>query len=404
MSATTNTVLLAEDVSFAHTKGEYQVRGASFTLRAGRTFGVLGGNECGKTTLARVLLGELAAITGRVTILGTAIGGGAARPSWLLYSRLAFAFFVACALVLLALGRPGTLLAGLDAGGWAPPLLLMILEAAYQLQARRGNGVAIAKAIDKGMAPDELLARGIAYISSEHDGGQKLDGRLTIEEAIGRPMKASKEARRKEVLAALTASGFQMYEDSGKPVGNPEKYLADGVKVGELSGGQRHLIYMLSVLASQPRVLICDEALCGLDVDRQSSMLELLQKLQLQYGMAILFMTVDLTSFSIMAHEGAFMHKGRQPAVGGRRRRGWATDSCREAHEWASCRGSCRLTPVRPLLRGRFIEVGDAHALIASPTKGETRVYVKESQEIENMGKGKNLKNAYSEGVSVFDI
>ena len=75
MSATTNTVLLAEDVSFAGTQrastvcvSRYRTRCAvpasRFALGA---FGVLGGNECGKTTLARVLLGELAAITGRVT-------------------------------------------------------------------------------------------------------------------------------------------------------------------------------------------------------------------------------------------------------------------------------------------------------------------------------------------------
>ena len=53
--------------------------------------------------------------------------------------------------------------------------------------------------------------------------------------------------------------------------------MAEGLTCGQLSGGQKHLIYLLGVLASRPRLLICDEALCGLDIDRQSSMLTLLQ-------------------------------------------------------------------------------------------------------------------------------
>lgn len=61
------------------------------------------------------------------------------------------------------------------------------------------------------------------------------------------------QERRREVLAALRAAGFQMYGEGGSPLGNPETYLADGLKVGELSGGQRHLIYILSVLAAQVR-------------------------------------------------------------------------------------------------------------------------------------------------------
>ena len=123
--------------------------------------------------------------------------------------------------------------------------------------------------------------------------------------------KKAKDARRREVKAALVAAGFQLYKESGVPVGNPEQYLEDGLTCGELSGGQKHLVYVLSVLASRPSLLICDDCLCGLDIDRQSSMVHLLQKLQLAYGMAILYMTVDLTSFTLMGHDGAFMRKGR---------------------------------------------------------------------------------------------
>lgn len=77
--------------------------------------------------------------------------------------------------------------------------------------------------------------------------------------------------------------------------------------MGELSGGQKHLVYILSVLAARPSVLICDEPLCGLDIDRQASVLHMLHALQVHTGLAILYMSVDLSSVQLMAHDAAFM-------------------------------------------------------------------------------------------------
>lgn len=64
--------------------------------------------------------------------------------------------------------------------------------------------------------------------------------------------------------------------------------------------GQRHLIYILSVLASRPTVLIADEMLCGLDIDRQASVLTMLQRLQARTGLTILYLSVDLAPISIV--------------------------------------------------------------------------------------------------------
>jgi len=253
------------------------------------------------------------------------------------------------------------------AGAWSPVLLLTLVEVAHQARALglgRKLRRSTSSATQTGRAPTNLLRKGIAYISSEHDAGQSLPANQTIEEAISQDMPlTSHAARRREVRAALEASGFQLYTaESGTPIGNPEQYLADGVKCGELSGGQRHLVYILSVLASRPRLLICDDCLCGLDIDRQSSMLQLLQKLQIKYGMAIVFMTVDLTSMSLMAHEAAFMK------------------------------------------HGRFIETGTANDLVEKPQRKDTQVYIKLSEENEERSHGKNLRNAYQQGESVFQL
>ena len=95
------------------------------------------------------------------------------------------------------------------------------------------------------------------------------------------------------------------------PWGTPEEYLEQGLACGELSGGQKQMVYILAVLASRPKLLICDEVLCGLDVDRQASALQMLQKLQVETGMAILYLSVDLQAVQLMAHAAAFMEKGR---------------------------------------------------------------------------------------------
>ena len=317
MTPASGSVLVVEGVTFRHVSGgRPEVDDVSFTLCAGQTFGVLGGNECGKTTLAQVLLGNLVPESGTVTLLGAvAAGAGPRLPRWLTIVRLLFAICAVFAALLAAFDRH-QLASATTAGAWSVPLALVLLEVQWHIYHRFATGVLFAASgsTDSGMAPPHQLQRGVAYISSEHDAGQKLGAGQTIEEAISAHMPASlsKAEKRAEVRAALEASGFQIYTESGRPVGDPEQYLHDGLKCGELSGGQRHLVYVLSILASRPRLLICDELLCGLDIDRQSSMLTLLQKLQLKFGMALLWMTVDLTSFTIMANDrAAFMKHGR---------------------------------------------------------------------------------------------
>ena len=360
-------VLDVKGLSFRHEPGRPQVDDVSVTLREGQTFGVLGANECGKTTLAQLLLGNLVPESGSVNLLGVPLGQR--RPSrWRFIVHLLLA---ACAVVVAALAavHPALLMTLRALGAWSLPLLLMLLEIAHHghraLWPVRGLAP-MPGATDSGRAPASLIANGVAYMSSEHDGGQKLPANQTVEDAIAQDMplpKAARAERRREVQAALEASGFRLMTDSGTPVGNPEQYLSDGLKCGELSGGQRHLVYLLSVIASRPRLLICDECLCSLDIDRQSSMLTLLQRLQMRYGMAIVFLTVDLTSFSLMcAQEGAYMR------------------------------------------HGKFLERGLAHDIVERPQRKDTQVYVTLSQENEARSHGKNLRAAYQNGESVFAL
>jgi len=212
------TVLEVDNLTFRHEKkGDKQVSGVSFKLRAGRTFGILGGNECGKTTLAQVVLGNLTSEAGGLRVLGAPVTPIVARPRWLFASRTVLITSLAIGF-LLASRHPTAYIDAINFRLWTLPLLLLLLEAIYQVHSAIAAGTSSSSALDAtetGRAPASMIQRGIAYISSEHDGGQKLPGDSTIEEVIGKDMplpkgSAGKEAKRREVLAALKASGFQM--------------------------------------------------------------------------------------------------------------------------------------------------------------------------------------------------
>ncbi|MBR6030037.1 MAG: ABC transporter ATP-binding protein [Clostridia bacterium] len=79
----------------------------------------------------------------------------------------------------------------------------------------------------------------------------------------------------------------------------------------EFSGGmlQRALIAM--ALVCKPRLLIADEPTTALDVTIQAQILELMQRLQQELGMAILFITHDLGTVAKMCDRVAVMYLGR---------------------------------------------------------------------------------------------
>ena len=133
------------------------------------------------------------------------------------------------------------------------------------------------------------------------DPFSSLNPRMTVENLIADPIKAYRLEKSKDELAKKAHELMEV-------VGLAER-LADSYP-HELDGGRRQRIGVARALALEPDFIVCDEPVSALDVSIQAQILNLLQDLQEERGIAYMFITHDLSVVKHISNDIMVMYLG----------------------------------------------------------------------------------------------
>jgi len=129
-----------------------------------------------------------------------------------------------------------------------------------------------------------------------------LDPRMTVEESIG-------EALDIHQLARNGSSRKNRIGELLQAVGLDSTYAQRYPH--EFSGGQRQRIGIARALAVEPKLIVCDEPVSALDVSVQAQIINLLQDMQQQRGVAYLFIAHDLAVVEHISRRVMVMYLGK---------------------------------------------------------------------------------------------
>ena len=207
------------------------VAGVSFELQPGQTFGLVGESGCGKTSIARLLVGLERPTAGSIVFSGTELAGMSSRQR-----------------------------------RRQPPGIQLMFQDAFA----------------------------------------SLDPRMRVRSILREPLAIQKTIRRRGHRRQVA----RILDEVGLPVDAVGRYPR------EFSGGQRQRLALARALIQRPALIVADEPVSALDVSVQAQILNLMRKLQRQYGLSYLFISHDLSVIRYMADTIGVMYFGKLVEVG----------------------------------------------------------------------------------------
>lgn len=128
-----------------------------------------------------------------------------------------------------------------------------------------------------------------------------LNPRMTVLDAVKAPLDAFHSGTREEKLERV----LEIFRTVGLDQSILYRYPH------EFSGGQRQRIVIARALVSNPRFIVCDEAVSALDVSVRAQVLNLMQDIQRELGIAYLFISHDLSVVKHISDRIAVMYLGK---------------------------------------------------------------------------------------------
>lgn len=133
-----------------------------------------------------------------------------------------------------------------------------------------------------------------------------LDPRWRVVDLLGEPLRSYTDLRG----PALTRRAAELLEQVGLNPDWLDRYPH------QFSGGQRQRIAIARALASKPKLLIADEPVSALDVSSQAQVLSLLRSICAEEGLAMLFISHDLSVIDHLCERVGVLNHGKLEEVG----------------------------------------------------------------------------------------